>query len=75
MIPIGLSCITDDYFFVFAFIGYAWPNQDLLAFEVDHVHRKGLRVYLHFLKFQSSFVNGRLNLPMEYITIISGMRK
>jgi hypothetical protein len=48
---------------------------DLFALEVDHVHSKGLRVYLHFLKFQSSFVNGRLNLSTEYITIISGMRK
>jgi hypothetical protein len=75
MIPIYLSCIVDDYLFVFAFIGCAWPNQDSLALEVDHVHRKGLPVYLHFLKFQSSFVNGRLNLSTEYITIISGMRK
>jgi hypothetical protein len=40
MIPIGLSYV-DDYFFVFAFIGCAWPNQDPLALEVDHVHRKG----------------------------------
>jgi hypothetical protein len=51
MILIGLSCIAGDYLFVFAFIGYAWPNQDHLALEVDHVHRKGLCVYLHFLKF------------------------
>jgi hypothetical protein len=47
----------------------------LLPLKIDHVHRKGLRVHLHFLKFQSSFVNGRLNLSTEYITIISGMRK
>jgi hypothetical protein len=73
MIPIGLSCVADDY--LFAFISCAWPNQDPLALEVDHIYRKGLRVYLHFLKFQSSFVNGRLNLSTEYITIISGVRK
>jgi hypothetical protein len=75
MIPIGLSRVNDDYLFVFAFIGYAWSNQDPLALKVDHVHRKELCVYLHFLKFQSSFVNDRLNLSTEYITIISGMRK
>jgi hypothetical protein len=75
MIPISLSCVVEDYLFVFALIGCVWPNQDPLSLEVDHVHRKGLCVYLHFLKFQSSFVNGRLNLSTEYITIISGMRK
>jgi hypothetical protein len=75
MILIGLSCIADDYLFAFAFISCVWPNQDFIALKVDHVHRKGLRVHLHFLKFQSSFVNGRLNLSTEYITIISGMRK
>jgi hypothetical protein len=75
MIPIGLSCVADDYLFVFAFISCVWPNQDPLALKIDHVHRKGLRVHLHFLKFQSSFVNDRLNLSTEYITIISGMRK
>jgi hypothetical protein len=75
MIPIGLSCVADDYLFVFALIGHVWPNQDPLALKIDHVHRKGLRVHLHFLKFQSSFVNGPLNLSTEYITIISGMRK
>jgi hypothetical protein len=74
-IPIGLSCVVDDYLFVFALIGCVWPNQDPLALKIDHVHRKGFRVHLHFLKFQSSFVNGRLNLSTEYITIISGMRK
>jgi hypothetical protein len=74
-IPTGLSCIADDYLFAFAFIDCVWPSQDFLALKVDHVHRKGLRVHLHFLKFQSSFVNGRLNLSTEYITIISGMRK
>jgi hypothetical protein len=51
MIPIGLSCIADDYLFAFAFIGCVWPNQDFLALEVDHVHWKRLCVYLHFLKF------------------------
>jgi hypothetical protein len=75
MIPIGLSCVADDYLFAFAIIGCAWPNQDPFTLEVDHVHRKGLRVYLHFLKFQSSFINGRLNVSTEYITIISGTRK
>jgi hypothetical protein len=75
MIPIGLSCVADDYLFVFALIGCVWPNQDPLALKIDHVHRKGLCVHLHFLKFQSFFVNGRLNLSTEYITIISGMRK
>jgi hypothetical protein len=71
----GLFGIADDCLFAFAFIGCVWPNQDFLALEVDHVHRKGLCIYLHFLKFQSSLVNGRLNLSTEYITIISGMRK
>jgi hypothetical protein len=75
MIPIGLSCVADDYLFVFALIGRVWPNQDPLALKINHVHRKGIRVHLHFLKFQSSFVNGRLNLSTEYIAIISGMRK
>jgi hypothetical protein len=75
MIAIDLSCVADDYLFVFALIDCVWPNQDPLALKIDHVHRKGLRVHLHFLKFQSSFVNGWLNLSMEYITIISGMRK
>jgi hypothetical protein len=70
-----LSCIADEYLFAFAFIDCVWPSQDFFALKVDHVHRKGLRVHLHFLKFQSSFVNGRLNLSTEYITIISGMRK
>jgi hypothetical protein len=75
MILIGLSCIADDYLLAFAFIGCVWPNHDFLALEVDHVHWKGLCIHLHFLKFQSSLVNGRLNLSTEYITIISGMRK
>jgi hypothetical protein len=75
VIAIGLSCVADDYLFAFALIGYVWPNQDPFALKIDHVHRKGLCVHLHFLKFQSSFVNGRLNLSTEYITIISGMRK
>jgi hypothetical protein len=75
MIFIGISCIADDYLFAFAFIGCVWPNQDFLALEVDHVHRKGLCIHLHFLKFQSSLVNGRLNLSTEYITIICGLRK
>jgi hypothetical protein len=75
MIPIGLSCVADDYLFVSAFIDCIWPNQDPLALKIDHVHRKGLRVHLHFLKFQSSFINSRLNLSTEYITIISCMRK
>jgi hypothetical protein len=75
VIVIGLSCVADDYLFVFALIGCVWPNQDPFALKIDQVHRKGLRVHLHFLKFQSSFVNGRLNLSTEYITIISGMRK
>jgi hypothetical protein len=75
MIPISLSCVVDDYLFVFAVIGCVWLNQDPLALKINHVHRKGLCVHLHFLKFQSSFVNGRLNLSTEYITIISGMRK
>jgi hypothetical protein len=75
MIAIGLSCVVDDYLFVFALIDCVWPNQDPLALKIDHVHRKGLCVHLHFLKFQSSFVNGRLYLLTEYVTIISGMRK
>jgi hypothetical protein len=74
-ILIGLYCIADDYLLAFAFIGCVWPNQDFLALEVDHVHQKGLCIHLHFLKFQSSLINGRLNLSTEYITIISGMRK
>jgi hypothetical protein len=41
MIPIGLSCVADDYLFAFAFIGSVWPNQDPLALEVDHVIGKG----------------------------------
>jgi hypothetical protein len=74
-IPISLFSIADDCFFAFAFIGCVWPNQDFLALEVDHVHRKGLCIHLHFLKFQSSLVNGRLNLSPKHITIISGMRE
>jgi hypothetical protein len=45
------------------------------ALEVDHIHWKGLCIYLHFLKFQSSLVNGRLDLSSKYITINSGMGK
>jgi hypothetical protein len=72
---IGLFSIVDDCLFDFAFIGCVWPNQDFFALEVDHVHQEGLCIYLHFLKFQSSLINGRLNLSTEYITIISGIRK
>jgi hypothetical protein len=46
MIPIGLSCVVDDYLFVFALISCVWPNQDPLTLKIDHVHRKGLRVHL-----------------------------
>jgi hypothetical protein len=74
-IPIGLFSIADGCLLAFAFIGCIWPNQDFLALEVNNVHWKGLYIHLHFLKFQSSFVNGRLNMSPKYITIISGMRK
>jgi hypothetical protein len=75
IIPIGLPCVADDYFFVFAFIGCARPNQDPLALEVDHIYREGLCIHLYFLKFQSSFINGRLNLSTKNITIIGDMRE
>jgi hypothetical protein len=75
IIFIGFSCIADDDLLGFALIGHAWLNQDFLAIKVDHVYWEGLRVHLHFLKFQSSLINGRLNLSSKYITIISGMRK
>jgi hypothetical protein len=71
---IGLPYVADDDFFALS-LSAVLGRIDRFALEVDHVHSKGLRVYLHFLKFQSSFVNGRLNLSTEYITIISGMRK
>jgi hypothetical protein len=41
MIPIGLSCVADDYLFVFAFIGCVWPNQEPLALEVVMFIGKG----------------------------------
>jgi hypothetical protein len=69
------SCVADDDLFAFALIGCAGPNQEFFAFEVDHIHWEGLHIHLHFLKFQPSFINGRLDLSSKYITIISGMRK
>jgi hypothetical protein len=42
------------------------------SIEVDHIHWEGLCV---LLKFQSSLVNGRLNLSLKHITIISGIGK
>jgi hypothetical protein len=75
IIFIGLSCVANDDFFAFALIGHAGPNQDFFAHEVDHIHWEGLRIHLHFLKIQSSLVNGRFDLSSKYITIISGMRK
>jgi hypothetical protein len=72
---VGLSRIPDDDLLAFALIGRARSNQDLLAIKVDHIYYEGLRVHLHFLKFQSSLVNGRLDLSSKHITIISGMRK
>jgi hypothetical protein len=42
------------------------------AIEVDHIHWEGLH---DLLKFQSSLVNGRLDLSSKHITIISGMGK
>jgi hypothetical protein len=75
IIFIGLSCVADDDLLAFALILHAGPNQDLFAIEVDHIYWEGFRVHMHFLKFQSSLVNDRLNLSSKYITIISGMRK
>jgi hypothetical protein len=36
---------------------------------------KRILIQLHLFKTQSTFINGRLDLPMENITIISSMRK
>jgi hypothetical protein len=58
IIFIGLSRVADDDLLAFALIGGVRPNQDFFAIEVDHIYWKGLRVHLHFLKFQSSLVNG-----------------
>jgi hypothetical protein len=58
IILIGLSRIAHDYLLAFALISHAGPNQDLFALEVDHIHWEGLRIHLHFLKFQSSLING-----------------
>jgi hypothetical protein len=45
------------------------------AIKIDYIYWERLCVHLHFLKFQSSLVNGRLDLSSIHITIISGMRK
>jgi hypothetical protein len=67
-----------DNTFALGRLGLRWPNQDLLPMELDHVHVHWERVLveLHlgiFCKFESSFIYGRLNLPMENIAIISSM--
>jgi hypothetical protein len=72
---IGLSYITDDDLLALSLVGYARPNQDFFTIKVDHIYWKGLHVHLHFLKFQSSLVNGRLDLSLKHIIIISGVRE
>jgi hypothetical protein len=72
---IGLSCSADDDLLAFALIGHAGPDQDFFTIKVDHIYWEGFRVRLHFLKFQSSPINGRLDLSSKHITIISGVRK
>jgi hypothetical protein len=67
-----------DDLLAFGQFGLRWSNQDLLRIELDqvHIHREWVLVELYlgaFCKFQSSFVYGRLNLPMKNIVIISSM--
>jgi hypothetical protein len=52
-----------------------WAELGPFSFEVDHIHWQGLRIHLQFPKFQSSLVNGRLDLSSKHITINSGMEK
>jgi hypothetical protein len=60
-------------------LGLRWLNQDLLPFDLDHVHirREWVVIELHlgtFCKFQSSFIYGQLNSLTENIAIISSLR-
>jgi hypothetical protein len=65
----------NDYILPFALIGRARSNQEFFIIKVDHIQWKGFSAHLHFLKFQSVLVNGRLDLSLKHITIISGMRE
>jgi hypothetical protein len=74
-VSIGLSCITDDDLLALALIGCARPNQDLFIIKFDHIYWDGLFVHLHYLKFQSTLTDGRLDLSSKHITIISDVRE
>jgi hypothetical protein len=57
---IDLSWVADDDLFAFALIG-GIDQTRFFVIKIDHVHRKGLCVHLHFLKLKSALVNGRLD--------------
>jgi hypothetical protein len=69
------SRVVDDDLIVFALIGRVRTNQHFLTIKIYHVHKKRLCIHLHFLKTQSTLVNGQLDLLSKHITNISGLRK
>jgi hypothetical protein len=72
---IGLSCIADDDILALAHISRTRPNQEFFIIKVDNIYWERRCVHLYFLKFQSTLVDGRLDLSPKHITIISGVRK
>ena len=61
--------------FPFSSFGLFWLNEHVDIVQIQCVNRKRSLLNLHTRKYQSSFINGRLYLPTENITIISCMRK
>ena len=71
------STVINNVFLSCGF-GLIRPNKHFFILKLDHIDRKRVAVEFHlrtFCKRQSSFIDGRLHLSTEHVTIISSVRK
>jgi hypothetical protein len=69
------TLFTDDHILSLGCLNLFQSDQHLRILQIDDVDRKRILIHLHLIKTQSFFINGRLDLSIENITIISIMRK
>jgi hypothetical protein len=68
------SLFTDDQIVALGCLSLLWTDQHLGILQINGVDQKRIFIHLHLLKTQPAFIDGRLDLPMENITIIGSMR-
>jgi hypothetical protein len=68
------SLFTNERILVRGCFSLLWTDQHIGILQISSVDRQRIFVDSHFLKTQLSFINGRLDLLTENITIVSSVR-